>query len=200
MKLELNSENINLKNTNNTLFSLVDSLLKSNLELANMVNNYQNMKLRASVAESGFNMTFAGENDGTNPENKKSFAEGTVPTRISKKRILTFVSRKNMDVLKALREKNSNLNLNAIAEGIMGPASPRNVQKETMNTNKNLLSFTNATASFASKPMNSSTNLENIIEEQPQGQEQNQEEKYKMLMQIKHVKQESKRCYHMVIN
>ena len=69
-----------------------------------------------------------------------------------------------MDVLKALREKNSNLNLNAIAEGIMGPASPRNVQKETMNTNKNLLSFTNATASFASKPKNSSTNLENIIE------------------------------------
>ena len=177
LNYKLNSENINLKNTNNTLFSLVDSLLKSNLELANMVNNYQNMKLRASIVESGFNMTFAGENDGTNQENKKSFAEGTVPTRISKKRILTFVSRKNMDVLKALREKNSNLNLNAIAEGIMGPASPRNVQKETMNTNKNLLSFTNATASFASKPKNSSTNLENIIEEQPQGQEQNQEEK-----------------------
>ena len=107
LNYKLNSENIILKNTNNTLSSIVESILKSNIELGNIMSNVQNMKLKSSIVDTGFNMTFAGELS-PQSDGKRSFVERPAPSRLSTKKILTFVTKKNMDVMKSCREKNKN--------------------------------------------------------------------------------------------
>ena len=107
LNYKLNSENIILKNTNNTLSSIVESILKSNIELGNIMSNIQNMKLKSSIVDTGFNMTFAGELP-PQSDGKRSFVERPAPRRLSTKKILTFVTKKNMDVMKSCREKNKN--------------------------------------------------------------------------------------------
>ena len=107
LNYKLNSENIILKNTNNTLSSIVESILKSNIELGNIMSNVQNMKLKSSIVDTGFNMTFAGELS-PQSDGKRSFVERPGPSRLSTKKILTFVTKKNMDVMKSCREKNKN--------------------------------------------------------------------------------------------
>ena len=111
LNYKLQSENSIIKNANNTLSSIVDGILQSNVELGNVINNYYNLCTKhSSFVDNGYSMTFVGDD---NANNCQSFVGASTDvnvynSRIPKKRILTVISKKNNDVLKELREKNSN--------------------------------------------------------------------------------------------